>query len=373
MKVFIASFALMVMLTVSANGQISISSDEFFPGLSQPSSNTTSFFSTDLSGLDALITESGPGMSWNIGSRVYTQDAVSTDIKTILNYPGGAALADDSDFLLSTHVIKTVSSDPTKPIQFLFIKYDQTGYWWMGSSQDSAGKLKKISGYSPPLQHLKFPLIYQTAWQTNSTIHSPNTPPNETITNGIDAVVDSYGTLITPTSSHKNGDVSPMASGDVLRVKIRNTSTVTLNTPGHIDTLLNDTVYTFKYYSKSGHSATIAANTNFHALDVSYTVQGNNSVGDNYYSAKNLLNVCFSENPVFSSETKLYYTMNNDANSQVSIMNALGSQIHILQNGQAHAGQNIIPIDVNAISSGTYFIQINAGGLMAIKKLIVAK
>src|SRR5207249_2169011 len=93
--------------------------------------------------------------------------------KTVLTYPGGAAMADDADFLVSTHVLKSVPYDPTQPISYIFFKFDQTGFWLVGFSQDSMGVKKKITAYVPPWQQLKFPLTYQTSWQSTSDVHIP--------------------------------------------------------------------------------------------------------------------------------------------------------------------------------------------------------
>jgi len=373
MKYFITVLILMFLATAS-NAQISFTSDEFLSGLSQSTTGGSSFSSTDLTGLDALIAKSGAGMTWDFGNRTFTQDAASTPggTETILTYPGGAALANDADFLVSTHVLKSVPNDPTKPTQYVFIKLDQTGYWIVGLSQDSMGVQKKIAAYVPPSQQVKFPLAYQTSWQSTSDIHSPALPTGASDTIAIDAVADAFGTLTTPTSAHKQGGFSPMASGDALRVKIKNTSSIHISI-GPITESIVTVTYSFQYYTKTGHSATIDADTNIKATGAHYSVQGVNSVADNYSSAENLLNLYLTANPASNTETKLFYTMKNEGNAQVSLMDALGREVHMLQNGHVQAGQNIIPIDPTKLAAGAYFICINADGITAMRKLIITK
>jgi hypothetical protein len=372
MKYFVTVLFLML-LAPTSNGQISFSYQEAFAAFSQAAtSQATSFSSTDVTGLNALIAKSGAGMSWDFGNRVYTQDAASSGTETILTYPGGAALADDADFMISTHVLQSVPNDPTKPTVYVFIKFDQNGYWIVGESQDSMGVKKKLAAYVPPQQQLQFPLTYTSSWQSTSDLHSPLLPSGASDTISIDAVADAYGTLTTPTIAHKQGGSSPMASGDALRVKTKNTTAIHISI-GPITESIVTVNYTFQYYTKTGHSATIDADTNVNATGAHYSVQGINSVADNYSSTENLLNLYLSQNPASNTETKLFYTMKNDGNTQVSIMDALGREVHMLQNGFAPAGQNIIPIDPTKLSAGTYFLRVNADGMSATQKLIIQK
>lgn len=371
MKYFAAVLLLCTLSKVSS-AQITFTSDEYFAGFSQSSSSGTSYSSIDITGLGALIAKSGAGMSWDLGNRIYTQDAAPTSTTTILTYPGGAALADDADFLISTHVLKSVPNDQTKPTQYLFIKFDQTGFWFVGFSQDSMGIKKKIAAYVPPSQQVKFPLTYQTVWQSTSDVHTPSLPSGVSISIAIDAVVDAYGTLITPTSVHKKGDGTPMASGDALRIKTKTTNTTVISVPGLNETLVT-VDYSFQWYTKTGHSATISADTNVTPTGASYSVQGSSSVFDNYSSPENMLNLYLSANPASNSETKLFYTMKGDGNAQVSLMDPLGREVHMLHNGHALAGQNMIPIDPSKLSAGTYFIRVNAEGITATSKLIITK
>jgi hypothetical protein len=374
MKYF-ATFLLLCTLANVSSAQIRFTADEYFAGFSQTSSSGTSYSSTDLTGLAALIAKSGAGMSWDLGNRAYSTNSTYAGTQTVLTYPGGAALADDADFLVSTHVLKSVPNDPTQPTAYLFIKFNQTGLWFVGFSQDSMGVTKKLAAYVPPMQQIGFPLTYQTAWQSNSDIHSPSLPQGASFSTAIDAVADAYGTLITPTSAHKKADGTPMAAGDAIRVKTKTTNTTSITIPG-FGTITTVTVdYSFQWYTKTGHSATISADTNVTPTGASYSVEGSSSVFDNYsYSSpENILNLYLSANPASNSETKFFYTMPKDGNAQVSLMDPLGREIHMLQNGHASAGQNIIPIDVSKLSSGTYFIRVNTDGMTATRKLIITK
>ncbi len=227
----------------------------------------------------------------------------------------------------------------------------------------------KLEGYAPPMQTYAFPLTYQTSWQSTSTIHSPLLPSIYTATATVVGSVDGYGTLITPTSTKKKGSASPMASNDALRINTKTTQAYSYMGYGQ-----STTTYSFAWITKSGYGASISADSLQKPLGATYsTGSGNNSVGEDYSSPEDLLNLRLSANPVSNTETKLFYTMKNEGNSQVSIMDALGREVHILQNGPAQSGQNIIPIDPTKLSAGTYFLRVNAEGMTATRKLIITK
>ncbi len=363
---YLIAFLLFSIVTVTVKAQISFSADEYFGSFSNMANTGISYSSSDLSGLDALIAKAGAGMNWDFGNRAYTQDAASASTTTILP-PAGAPKADDPDFASATHVLRSTPNDPTKPVGYLFVKFNQDGLWFIGFSQDSAGVKTKIAAYAPPLQQIKFPLQYQQSWQSTSDVHVEGFPPGTVYTIKDEAIADAYGTLITPTSVHKVPS-SPMASNDALRVNTKTTTTIAF------PPFLNQTTvtYTYQWYTKNGHGATIDADTNKQPTGVSYSVLGSNAVA-NYSSAEDIMDIRLSVNPASNTETNLFYTMKQDGNSQVSVVDLFGRKVIMLQNGRAVAGQNIIPIDPSKLSAGIYFIRVNADGMTAIRKLIITK
>ncbi len=134
-----------------------------------------------------------------------------------------------------------------------------------------------------------------------------------------------------------------MASGDALRVKTKTTTTLSITIAGMTYNTVT-VAYTFQWYTKNGHSATIDADTNQTATGASYSAQGTNAVGDYYSSPENLLNLYLS-----------------------------AREVHMLLNCPVEAGQNIIPIDPSKLTSGTYFIRVTTEGITATRKLIITK
>jgi 3-dehydroquinate synthetase len=113
----------------SSKAQIVFTSDELITSFMQQNSQSN-FVPASLDGLQALIDKSGPSQTWDFTAITWEKDTTAnTSTSTLLQYPGGAALADDTDFIGSTHVMKGVSSVPNNPISYAFLKIDPLGYW----------------------------------------------------------------------------------------------------------------------------------------------------------------------------------------------------------------------------------------------------
>lgn len=364
---FIFCLFLVVSVRISS-AQIIFTSDELIASFGRQSSQTN-FIPAGLDGLQSLIDLSGASQTWDFTGIQWMKDTTAiTSTSTFLQYPGGAAMAEDSDFTHSTHVMKGVSSVPGDPITYDFFKIDQNGFWILGESQDNSGVKLKTFSFTPPFQELKFPLTYRDSWRVTSNIYSSQLPPGTPFTEKIEAVVDGYGTLLLPGTT-----------SDCLRLKYR--LTVATNFLG-----LNyeSTQYTFLWITSNGVSAVIDADSSGKVSSTSspqspagqqptsYHAQGTSSVGTNFLSSDGLYDIKLSQNPS-RSETKLFFTMKSSGSVLVSLMDALGREVHILRSGHAEAGQNIIPIDPRTLSAGTYFIRINAGGITAMRKLIITK
>lgn len=343
----------------SASAQITVTADEFFAGMTTLN-NATTYSSTDLTGLSALIALSGAGKTWDFTSRIYIKDTSGADnTTTLLTYPGGAALADDPDLTSSTHVIKVVQKDQTQPIIYEFIKFNQTGFWLVGITQDSAGKKSKLFAYVPPSQVYKFPLTYQTAWSSTSDVHAPGFLPGASFSEATDAVVDGFGTLKLPGGF----------SDETLRIKKKSTQTISIPSVFTQTTV----TYSFDNITKTGRSANISADTNQQPTGVSYSVTQPSSVRNNIPSAEDILNIHLSQNPSANTETTLSYTMKHDGNSQAIMIDPLGNEVWMLHSGFTPAGNNILAIDPAKLSTGIYFIRVTADGVSATRKLIITK
>jgi hypothetical protein len=342
---------------VSAQAQITITYEEFLASFALSGTQST-FSSEDLSGLSALIALDGAAKTWDFTNRVWVKETSTDTVTTsFLPYPSGAALAEDADFLASSHVFKVVSSNPLQPIVYEFVKIDPTGLWILGYSQDSMGVKKKVFAYNPPLQSMKFPLTYQTTWQSTSEFHAEGFPAEATITEKAEAVCDAYGTLILPGTTN-----------EALRVKTKFTQTFS-----YLGFDFVSATHSFQWFTKSGASAIIAADTNQVPTGVSYAVPGSTGRVETGTYVDELLNIHISANPVSNTETTISYTMPATGNVEASLMDGLGREVRMLQNGKVSEGAHAFTLNPSDLSAGTYFLRINTGGYASTRKLIISK
>jgi hypothetical protein len=367
MKYFLA-LLLISLIPQLGNAQISITSDDFLTAFNS-GGTSTSYTPTSLTGLQALVNLTGASQSWDFTTITWQKNTTQTGTPpTIETYPGDAVLATDPDFTSATHVFKVKNQSGVTIFEFL--KLDATGFWILGATQDSAGVDKKLLSYSPGYQLYKFPLTYQTAWSEISNVNISGVPPGAVVTQSIEAVVDGYGTLALPGNSSQ-----------CIRLKRKESQSISVLGFGSVSTN-----YTFSWSTKTGYEATIETDSTLKPISQSsltgassspvpsgssYSAPaGPNSVG---IAAENPLNITLSNNPVANSETRLFFTLQESGSARVSLMDAMGKEVTTIFNGRANAGQNILPIDPTTLSSGSYFIRVNADGYTAMRKLIITK
>jgi hypothetical protein len=355
----IATLLFLVLLASSASAQITINESDYISAFGQQNTGTTYSTSNaqDIPKLQALVDASGASQTWNFNGPSYTV-VTATGTATILTYPGGAPLASDPDFAGSTNVIKSVPTDPTQATTYEFIKADGTGLWILGASQDSLGIPSKLFSYTPPLQELKFPLTYQITWQSSSSFNISGLPPGSTVTTSIQAVADGYGTLITP----------PSTNNSAIRVKMQ--TSVAISFMSFSQTSKS---YSFSWYTKSQYGASISADSNQKATSGDYSVPSNSFVLPANSAPDAALRLYLSQNPASNTETTLSYTLKDGGPVQVEMMDALGRNVRMLQDGDASPGENIIPIDPKSYAPGSYFIRVTGNGMSAIRKLIITR
>ena len=356
---YLVTLLLLTLFAGNASAQITITSSDFLTR-GGPSNNSTSYstsLSQDLPTLQGLVNVTGTNQTWNFNGPTYTTVA-DTGTATVLVYSTDLPLATDPDFTASTNVIKSVPVDPTQPTIYEFIEVNDAGFWILGVSQDSAGVSSKLLSYTPPMQELKFPLTYGTTWTSSSSFNISSLSQGESLTMSIDAIADGYGTLIVP----------PSHSSDALRVKVKNTTVISVQGFG-----ITNISYSYNWYTKDPYSANISADPNQQATSGGYSIASGGSLVPPTASSADALNLYLSQNPASFAETKLSYTLKDGGPIQVAIIDPLGRSVRILQDGHASAGQNIIPIDPKAFATGTYFIRVTGDGVTAMRKLVITR
>ncbi len=85
------------------------------------------------------------------------------------------------------------------------------------------------------------------------------------------------------------------------------------------------------------------------------------------------VSLTLSGNPASGSEVKAIFTLADAGVVQVKLMDELGREVRMLQNGHASKGQNMVTIDPLTVEAGTYFVRVEANGTSAMQKLVITR
>jgi hypothetical protein len=347
--------ALLLFFSVrAADAQFTITENDFLSQFNAATS-AASFTSQDTMGVRALEELSGAGKTWDFTGRTYSESTSSSN-SSIVAYPGGAAMASDPAFTSSTHVIVTPSTGPTDPTTYEFITVNQSGFWVNGMSQDSAGVKSVLETFTPPFQFMKFPFTYGTTWTTSSNLNAPDLPPGASFTMAATTTVDGYGTLVLPNGSYP-----------VLRA--HQASTTTIAFPPVFSQTTKSNAY--NWYTQSGGSGSVSADSANRPSDISYSLPTTGGVAPVATAGEPTLRL--SANPASTEQTTLYYSLDRDGASRVTLSDVSGRIVRTLHEGPAHAGQNEIEIDPKTLTPGTYFLHVSAPNTSATQKLSIVR
>jgi hypothetical protein len=273
--------------------------------------------------------------------------------------PPGLPLANDSDFATCDEVIQTTLS-PTSFRYQMFEMHPNIAYK-LGIIEVTGGVARKIIGWNPPIEEAKYPMSYQTAWQSTTVVDGDTLQPGEHRVIASTSVVDGWGTLVLSIPSSD--------SQEALRVKEQRIETVSRNG----SSTHSDTTIIYHYYTAGFISATIVTDAGGTILSAAYTENFDKTAGVPEAVSANDLGLTISQNPASNSITKVFYTLKNDATARVELVDMMGRSVRILQNGRASQGQHVLAIDPNTLASGSYFVRLTADGKSAMQKLVIAR
>ncbi len=364
MKKLILLLAL-ISLNVVSNAQITITSEEYLAAYSTALGGTTDEYdSEDMTGVTNLMALKGPGANWDFGSRTYTKTTTTNDGVSLVDV-ATAPLHNDPDFAGATHCIKVDGETSTDYDYYSYVKITSDGFYSLGSVEDSAGMSVKSSSYVPPLQQMKFPLTYGTMWSSTSTVKTPYSFPGSSTTSTYEVNCDGWGTIQTPTRTYKKND--PTSSTNCLRIRAKTTNTTSFGSVS-----FNIVSHLYEWITEGSVNASVFSDTNDIPMYIGYTQAGATGSVSSELDAENVLKMTISSNPAHT-QTFLGYSLPVHGNVQVSLMNALGSEVTMLHNGPSPAGKNSVKIDPTTLSNGTYFIRVVTDGYSATRKLVIAK
>lgn len=75
----------------------------------------------------------------------------------------------------------------------------------------------------------------------------------------------------------------------------------------------------------------------------------------------------------FNSSTTISYTLMENTNIELSIVDLLGKTVAVLENTSKQAGNHKIEFNADSVTEGMYLLQLKAGNNISIKKLIINK
>jgi hypothetical protein len=75
----------------------------------------------------------------------------------------------------------------------------------------------------------------------------------------------------------------------------------------------------------------------------------------------------------FNPSTTIRYVVSDKSTVLLTVFNALGQQVALLQNGEQDAGFHEVQFDGSRLSSGVYFYRMTAGGFIQTRKLLLMK
>lgn len=349
---------------IPASAQMTITYDMVIAQINGGIQPADSYSSTDLTNVAPLIATTGASKTWDFGGRVYTKDSTGNTKQSYVD-PSTSPMHNDPDFAGATHCMKILGDDSDPTISYTYYKINTDGYYMMGIVTDSMGTKNKAISYVPPMQSMKFPLTYGTTWSSTSNVNIDLGFPGATMSMKIDANVDGYGNIVTPTRARKN-DKPVQTTTECLRIRQAMRTTVTFS-GFEVGSSL---VHIYQWISTSANSAVVSSDTNDTPTSIGYSVaSGSTSVP---MTIEDPLTIKLSANPA-ESQTTLSYNLPESGDVKVSVMDNLGREVKMLHNGFAPAGSNIIPIDPSTMGNGTYLIRVSSNSFTGTRKLIIAK
>jgi hypothetical protein len=320
---------------------------------------TTTFTCQNPTVLESILQSGDTAAIWDMTTAKWTLDPPHTETDSFM-LATGLPLATDSDFVKSDIVIRTTVSPTTMRYHFFAIDPSSNAFD-LGITEVTNGVARKVIGWNPPIQDAAYPMVFGTTWQSTAVEDGDTLPPGSHRTIASKSVVNGWGNLILIVpSGHAEG---------ALRVKEQHIE----NVSGDGITNSIDTTIIYHYYTEGFYSASIVTDTKGNILSATYTEDFDAAASVAEATRPNQLGLTISQNPASTSVTKVFFTLKNDANARVELVDMMGRSVRVLQNGRASQGAHVLAIDPNTLASGSYFVRATAEGKSVMQKLVIAR
>ena len=271
-------------------------------------------------------------------------------------YPSGAALANDPEFTPTNLIIKNFA--PNAPTKYSFFQFTNEGIFDVGITEDSFGIASKIISYNPPLFEARIPMRFDSTWESSSRITGVGLKPGESRVMSIKAKVDAWGQVQLPQMPYQL---------EALRVKKQ---IIVFDSMNGVSV---GTDTTFQYYfcgnnifsvTVTTDSRNVITNAEYAAPIIAAGVSATPADGFDFV---------ITPNPASNAGTKILYTMKNEGNVQVALIDMLGNRIRMLQDGFVSNGRHVIDVDQEILRNGVYFIRLVSPEVTVMRKLVVSR
>lgn len=345
-------------------GQITVASSDF-GSLVGSADSTWTYSSSDTSGLNAVIANSGADRNWDITGRGYGSQ--SRAMVRYAAYPDGAPFASDPAFV-SCNVVESIGDTSTGATWFYYVSGDNGLYLAGEIVVTVAGGVKYFqkSTFTPPYSTYVFPLTYGSQWNgTYKAATVLNTGQSDTISVSYSNIVDGWGTVTTP-------------DGNFPCLRLRSEQDSYISATG---TTISTVFYSF--IGKTQTYATVPTNADNGPTGVIYTRTAAVTVVKGTQSGLPEHFALFQNYPnPFNPSTVIMYQLPSVSHVTLKLYDVLGRQVKTLVNERQPAGDHSVVFDADALPSGVYFYRIvttnsagpvGTGYFVETKKLTVIK
>jgi hypothetical protein len=84
------------------------------------------------------------------------------------------------------------------------------------------------------------------------------------------------------------------------------------------------------------------------------------------------LSVALAPNPARAGSSRLMFELDDAGEARVDLLDVAGAVVRSLPQGRLNAGQHAVNIATNALADGLYFVRVQAGNRIGVRKLVVS-
>ncbi len=314
--------------------------------------------------LQALVNTSGADQTWDFSAIVFEETTAGTI--EIVPLPADVPGADDPAFEDATHVMVIAfesQSSEADSSAWNYQSFDSDGAYSYGffflSSEDVDGDGSTpdevVFSYNPRFQTAALPLTFGTEWTSETTQTFTVAEQSFSTDVSLQAEVDGYGTLMTP-------------SGSAPCLRVRNELSVT--TFG-----FTSTTTSFDFITKEGITASISLDQTGQPTSASYQTQ--EQTGTDIERMETGLPDAFRldqnyPNP-FNPQTAIRYALPEEQHVKLTIFDVLGRAVELLVDQRQAAGTYEVTFQTIDLPSGVYAYRLETPSFTQTRTMLLSK